>query len=151
MVDKGRAVAVVYLDFSKAFSSVSHSILKDKLMKYGLGKWTARWTENWLHCWAPSVVISGTQSSWRPVPSGVPQGWLLDRILFSVRVNDLDDGAEHTLSKSADNTKQGGVADTPDGCAAVQRDLDRLEVSHDLQESHQVQKREITSPAPGLE
>ncbi|GAB0208719.1 mitochondrial enolase superfamily member 1 [Grus japonensis] len=34
---------------------------------------------------------------------------------------------QHTLSKFADNTKLGGVANTPEGCAAIQQDLDRLE------------------------
>ena len=42
VVDKGRAVDVVYLDFRKAFDSMTHNILIDKLLMYGLDKWTVR-------------------------------------------------------------------------------------------------------------
>lgn len=41
-VDERRTVDGVYLDFSKAFDTLSYSILINKLMKYGLSKWTVR-------------------------------------------------------------------------------------------------------------
>lgn len=43
LVDKRRRVNVIYLSFIKAFDAIClHNILMEKLMKYGLDKWTAR-------------------------------------------------------------------------------------------------------------
>ncbi|GAB0182744.1 mitochondrial enolase superfamily member 1 [Grus japonensis] len=110
-----RAVDISYLDFSKAFDTVSHNIFIDKLIKYRLYKWTVTQIENWLNCQICRVVIGNMKSSRWPVTSGAPQG----SVLFNLFINVFDNGTECTLSKFADDTKLGGVADTLEGFAAI--------------------------------
>ncbi|GAB0181455.1 mitochondrial enolase superfamily member 1 [Grus japonensis] len=57
LVDEGEAVDVVYLDFSKAFDTVSHSILLEKLAAHGLDRCMLCWVKNWLDGWAQRVVV----------------------------------------------------------------------------------------------
>lgn len=92
---------VVYLNISKVFDAVSHKILINKLTKYCLGKQRGGLKTD-LGLTTRSVV-----SGWRPVSSGVPQGWTLVPILFNLSINKLDDGSECTLHKFAGDTRPG--------------------------------------------
>ena len=62
-MDDGKAVDVVYLDFSKAFHTVSHSVLLKKLSALGLDRYTLCWIKNWLEGWSQRVVVNGVKSS----------------------------------------------------------------------------------------
>lgn len=72
---------------------------------------------------------------------------MLDPVLFSIVINDLDTGLEGILSKFHRHTKLGGGVDSLNTRESLQRNLDKLEMSN--QQLYEVQQGQVLGSAPG--
>ena len=88
--------------FSKAFHSVPHNKLINKLNGCSIRNKTHTWISYFLRYRKQSVGIGGEDSTWTHVVSGVPQGTLLGMLLVLTYVNDLPDIIHSSIRLFAD-------------------------------------------------
>lgn len=112
---------VIYLDFCKAFDIVPTNILISELASYGFDEWTVRWIRSWLDALFQYVAVKGSQSKGK-LPGSIPQGSVLQPILFNIHISELGSGIECTFS-----TKLCGVVNVLEESDAIQSHLHRLE------------------------
>ena len=88
-IEKGEIVLGVFLDFQKAFDTVNHSILLQKLFKYGIRGTAYLWLQDYIRQRQQFVSFINTESSKTTIKCGVPQGSILGPLLFLLYINDL--------------------------------------------------------------
>ena len=96
-LDNGEKVIGIYLDFSKAFDTVNHDILLQKLYQYGIRGTAYEWFKGYLTDRVQYVTYNGIQSSPKQIKCGVPQGSILGPLLFFIYVNDLPNVCDNTM------------------------------------------------------
>ena len=74
----------VFIDLSKAFDSVNHDIILDKLEKSNMSTSVINWFKSYLYERSQSVTIGGNISKSMPLNTGVPQGSILGPLLFII-------------------------------------------------------------------
>lgn len=117
----------VYMDYRKAFDSVPHCRLLNKLEAYGIAGKVLKWLGSFLDNRKQRVRVGKGLSDWKKVTSGVPQGSVLGPTLFVIFIDDLPSEVESTVALFADDTKMYRVVQSEDDHQALQRDINKLE------------------------
>ena len=104
--DNKKSVHAAFLDLSKAFNSINHSIFNTKLAELGFDNSSRELLGDFISSRPQRVKTSKSYSDWINIDRGVPQGTVLGPLLFSLYLNDITNCVPHNckLIQFADDT-----------------------------------------------
>ena len=104
-MDEGYSTGLISIDLKKAFDTVDHKILYQKLEHYGVVGRELSWFKSYLSNRKQFCRVNGVDSNIKKIDVGVPQGSCLCPLLFLVYINDLPCIAKNSkVSIYADDT-----------------------------------------------
>ena len=104
-IDGGKTNTVIFLDLKKAFDTVDHDILLEKLSCYGLRDNGLSLLQFYLSNRSKCCSVNGKISGFMPIICGVPQGPTLGSLLFIIYMNDLQNTTStYDISMNPDDT-----------------------------------------------
>ena len=104
-LDQHLVVCAAFLDLKKAFDSLDHVILLQRLEYMGVQGIELKWFTDYLSDRIQKVKHGSSYSNWGPVLGGIPQGSALGPLLFSIYVNNMPLQVQHgSLLQYADDT-----------------------------------------------
>ena len=116
----------MYLDYKKAFDTVPHKRLVNKLEHLGFTGGLLNWVKAFLTNGTMRVVVNGSFSAQAVVLSGVPQGSVLGPLLYSSCSSMSYLIGIRTTCMFADDTKKWTRLTNPTDAESLQKDLDSL-------------------------
>ena len=103
MIHSGESVRILFLDYSKAFDLVDHTLLIDKFHRLGVPEILTRWLSGFLRDRRQRVKLGQEVSEWLTLKGGMPQGSWLGPLCFIVFISDLQ-LVETLMHKYMDDT-----------------------------------------------
>ena len=125
-LDQNEIIDCIILDFTKAFDTVAHQRLLQKLKCYGINKNVMEWIKNWLTKRTQIVVVDGYNSNEEDVTSGVPQGTVLGPLMFLTYINDISENIDSKVKLFADDCLMYKVIKSPNDVITLQEDLNKI-------------------------
>ena len=124
-LDSDHIVLALFVDLSKAFNTIDHKLLLEKLdMFFGVRNEEKMWFQAYLENRLKRVISGHSSSSWLVPRLGAPQGSILGPLLFVMFVNDLPTVIRmNSVNMYADNTTlYYGGANVNDSIQVLQED-----------------------------